>query len=53
MHCAITSRMLLNGAQDDTLPEQGISDDEVERKIAEEHAKYREAQAKRQEEVRA
>ncbi|KAG2490046.1 hypothetical protein HYH03_011511 [Edaphochlamys debaryana] len=33
--------------------EEKDSDDEVERRIAEEHVKYKEAQAKRQEEVRA
>ncbi|KAG2444272.1 hypothetical protein HXX76_001029 [Chlamydomonas incerta] len=40
--------------EDDTFDaDEGTSEDEVERKIAEEHAKYKEAQAKRQEEVRA
>ncbi|GFR44929.1 hypothetical protein Agub_g6015 [Astrephomene gubernaculifera] len=39
--------------EDDSCYEQNASEDEVERKIDEEHAKFREAQAKRQEEVRA
>eukprot|EP00198_Chlamydomonas_reinhardtii_P010955 XP_001700292.1 predicted protein [Chlamydomonas reinhardtii] len=40
--------------EDDTFDvDEGTSEDEVERKIAEEHVKYKEAQAKRQEEVRA
>lgn len=43
---------LARNVQDDTFDvDEGTSEDEVERKIAEEHVKYKEAQAKRQEEV--